>query len=88
MSNEAAKANISVFLCSCDCVTPEVKIYAEFKLRIRDQNNNNHAEEIGKLNILSFSLLFIIIFFYWGFSSLIICAFVLFHLPCFILSFV
>ena len=44
--NEAPKA-ISVFLDSVDCVAPDYKIFVDFKLRIRDQINNEHAEERG-----------------------------------------
>uniref|UniRef100_A0A2N9H9T9 MATH domain-containing protein n=1 Tax=Fagus sylvatica TaxID=28930 RepID=A0A2N9H9T9_FAGSY len=43
---------ISLFLCSCDCLDhcfqSEHKYFAEFKLRIRDQINNNHVENSGK----------------------------------------
>ncbi|XP_030945787.1 MATH domain and coiled-coil domain-containing protein At3g58200-like [Quercus lobata] len=42
--NEAPKA-ISVFLDSVDCVAPDYKFFVDFKLRIRDQINNEHAEE-------------------------------------------
>ncbi|KAM3685441.1 hypothetical protein ACJW31_11G117600 [Castanea mollissima] len=42
---DGANKAISIFLCSIDCVTPDLKIFAEFKLRIRDQINNKHAEE-------------------------------------------
>ncbi|KAK7841562.1 ubiquitin carboxyl-terminal hydrolase 12 [Quercus suber] len=45
--NEAPKA-ISVFLDSVDCVASDYKIFVDFKLRIRDQINNNHAEERAK----------------------------------------
>ena len=44
--NEAPKA-ISVFLDSVDCVAPDYKIFVDFKLRIRDHINNEHAEERG-----------------------------------------
>ena len=44
--NEVPKA-ISVFLDSVDCVAPDYKIFVDFKLRIRDQINNEHAEERG-----------------------------------------
>jgi hypothetical protein len=44
-----AKA-VSVFLHSCSYLLPEHKFFAEFKLRIRDQFNNNHLERRGKLN--------------------------------------
>ncbi|KAM3685442.1 hypothetical protein ACJW31_11G117700 [Castanea mollissima] len=42
---DGANKAISIFLCSIDCVTPDLKIFAEFKLRIKDQINNKHAEE-------------------------------------------
>ncbi|KAL0007654.1 hypothetical protein SO802_009156 [Lithocarpus litseifolius] len=45
--NEAPKA-ISVFLDSVDCIAPDYKIFVDFKLRIRDQINNKHAEERAK----------------------------------------
>nr|POF19568.1 isoform 2 of ubiquitin carboxyl-terminal hydrolase 12 [Quercus suber] len=45
--NEAPKA-ISVFLDSVGCVAPDYKIFVDFKLRIRDQINNKHAEERAK----------------------------------------
>ncbi|KAM4081732.1 hypothetical protein ACJW30_11G114000 [Castanea mollissima] len=47
LHNEAPKA-ISVFLHSIDCVAQERKFFVDFKLRIRDQINNKHAEERAK----------------------------------------
>ena len=39
---------ISLFLLCCDCVLPEHNFFAEFKIRIKDQiNNENHVEKIG-----------------------------------------
>nr|XP_023916905.1 ubiquitin carboxyl-terminal hydrolase 12-like [Quercus suber] len=45
-SNE--KEAISVYLCSCDCLLSDLKYFAEFKLRIRDQINKNHVEKTAK----------------------------------------
>ncbi|KAK7829853.1 ubiquitin carboxyl-terminal hydrolase 13, partial [Quercus suber] len=40
---------ISLFLFCCDCVLPEHKCFAEFKIRIKDQiNNENHVEKTEK----------------------------------------
>ena len=39
---------MSLFLLCCDCVLPEHKFFAQFKIRIKDQvNNENHMEKIG-----------------------------------------
>ncbi|KAK7844155.1 ubiquitin carboxyl-terminal hydrolase 12 [Quercus suber] len=46
-SNGKAKA-ISVYLCSCNCLLSDLKYFAEFKLRIRDQINKNHVENAAK----------------------------------------
>nr|XP_023875700.1 uncharacterized protein LOC111988161 [Quercus suber] len=46
-SNGKAKA-ISVYLCSCNCLVSDLKYFAEFKLRIRDQINKNHVENTAK----------------------------------------
>lgn len=50
--NGKAKA-ISVYLCSCNCLLSDLKYFAKFKLRIRDQINKNHVENTGKSNILT-----------------------------------
>ncbi|KAK7840581.1 ubiquitin carboxyl-terminal hydrolase 12 [Quercus suber] len=63
--HEGANKAISVFLYSVDCVTPDLKIFAEFKLRIRDQINNKHAEEKTKY-------WFSAAFSDWGFSQLLL----------------
>ncbi|KAL4599765.1 hypothetical protein ACB092_11G150000 [Castanea dentata] len=40
---------ISLFLFCCDCILPEHKFFAEFKMRIKDQvNNENHVEKTEK----------------------------------------
>ncbi|XP_075644038.1 MATH domain and coiled-coil domain-containing protein At3g58370-like [Castanea sativa] len=46
-SNGKAKA-ISVYLCSCNCLLSDLKYFAKFKLRIRDQINKNHVENTAK----------------------------------------
>uniref|UniRef100_A0A2N9EPW8 MATH domain-containing protein n=1 Tax=Fagus sylvatica TaxID=28930 RepID=A0A2N9EPW8_FAGSY len=46
-SNVKGKA-ISVFLCSCNCQCSELKLFAEFKLRIRDPMNSGDVERKGK----------------------------------------
>uniref|UniRef100_A0A7N2LGD2 MATH domain-containing protein n=1 Tax=Quercus lobata TaxID=97700 RepID=A0A7N2LGD2_QUELO len=46
-SNGKAKA-ISVYLCSCNCLLSDLKYFAKFKLRIRDQINKNHVEKTAK----------------------------------------
>ncbi|KAK4551567.1 hypothetical protein RGQ29_032333 [Quercus rubra] len=61
--NEAPKA-ISVFLDSVDCVAPDYKIFVDFKLRIRDQINNEHAEKRAKHWFSASS-------YDWGFSQLL-----------------
>ena len=39
---------MSLFLLCCDCVLPEHKFFAQFKIRIKDQiNNKNHIEKTG-----------------------------------------
>nr|XP_023875692.1 MATH domain and coiled-coil domain-containing protein At3g58260-like [Quercus suber] len=63
--HEGANKAISVFLYSVDCVTPDLKIFAEFKLRIRDQLHNKHAEEKTKY-------WFSAAFSDWGFSQLLL----------------
>ncbi len=37
----------SFFLYSVDCVQPDSKIYAEFKMRVKDQCNFKHVEKAG-----------------------------------------
>ncbi|KAM3733229.1 hypothetical protein ACB098_11G119200 [Castanea mollissima] len=40
---------ISLFLFCCDCVLPEHKVFAEFKIRIKDQiKNEDHVEKTEK----------------------------------------
>ncbi|KAM4072201.1 hypothetical protein ACB094_11G119700 [Castanea mollissima] len=39
---------ISIFITFCDCIPSEHKIYAEYKLRIRNQVQGNHMERLGK----------------------------------------
>ncbi|XP_050281369.1 ubiquitin C-terminal hydrolase 12-like [Quercus robur] len=63
--HDGANKAISVFLYSVDCVTPDLKIFAEFKLRIKDQINHKHAEEKSKY-------WFSAAFSDWGFSQLLL----------------
>ncbi|XP_065635173.1 MATH domain and coiled-coil domain-containing protein At3g58370 isoform X1 [Quercus suber] len=47
--NSIGKAKaISVYLCSCNCLLLDLKYFAKFKLRIRDQINKNHVENTAK----------------------------------------
>ncbi|XP_075645566.1 uncharacterized protein LOC142616639 [Castanea sativa] len=39
---------ISIYITLCDCIQSEHKIYAEYKLRIRNQVQRNHMERLGK----------------------------------------
>ena len=58
---------ISLLLCSCDCLDHcfelEHKYFAKFKLRIRDQVNNKHVENLGKSYFSILSFCFFVFFF-------------------------
>lgn len=42
---------ISIYVTSCDSILSEHSIYAEYKLRIRNQVQNNHKEIQGNSNV-------------------------------------
>ena len=50
------KPVISVLLCLCNCLQSEQNVFAEFKLRIRDQIKGEHKENRGKSNIFYYFL--------------------------------
>ena len=42
---------ISIYITLCDCIPSEHNIYAEYKLRIRNQVQRNHMEILGNSNV-------------------------------------
>ena len=73
---------MSLFLLCCDCVLPEHKFFAQFKIRIKDQvNNENHMEKIGMY------ALYVCVHTRLPFSFTLFCSdviFVLIFLSCFV----
>ena len=75
---------ISLYLFCCDCVLPEQKFFAEFKIRIKDQiNMENHVEKTGMYAYMCVCTHTCLLFSFTLFCSCVIFV-LIFFLSCFV----